>query len=33
MDALLLAQIYNLLLRKTRVVLDLVDGGDDLGLG
>jgi hypothetical protein len=28
-DALLLAEVDNLLLRERRVVLDLVDGGDD----
>lgn len=33
MDALLLAQVDNLLLRKSRVILDLVDSRDNLGLG
>lgn len=28
-DALLVAEVDNLLLRQSRVVLDLVDGGDD----
>ena len=32
-DALLLAKIDNLLLGQLRVVLDLVDGGDDGGVG
>ena len=31
-DALLLAQVDNLLLGKTGVVLDLVNGGDDSGV-
>lgn len=31
-DALLLAEVYNLLLGKCRVVLNLVDGGDDGGV-
>jgi len=32
-DALLLAEVNNLLLRAQWVVLNLVDGGDDGGLG
>lgn len=32
-DALFLAQVDNLLLGQARVVLDLVDGGDDGGVG
>lgn len=32
MNALLLAEVDNLLLRKTGMVLDLVDGGDDSGM-
>ena len=32
MDALFLAQVDNLLLGQRRVVLDLVDGGDDGGV-
>lgn len=32
MNALLLAEVDNLLLRETGVVLDLVDGGDDSGM-
>jgi len=31
-NALLLAEVDNLLLRETGVVLDLVDGGDDSGM-
>lgn len=33
MDALLLAKVDNLLLGQLRVVLDLVDGWDDGGVG
>ena len=32
-DALFLAQVDNLLLRQRRVVLDLIDGGDDGSVG
>jgi hypothetical protein len=32
-DALLLAEVDDLLLREGGVVLDLVDGGDDGGVG
>ncbi len=32
-DALLLAEVDDLLLGERRVVLDLVDGGDDGGVG
>lgn len=33
MDALLLAEVNDLLLRECRVVLDLVDSGDHSGVG
>lgn len=32
-DALLLAELDDLVLRQAGVVLNLIDGGDDLGIG